>query len=97
MQVMRVTVPSDLSNAELEFAANGTRNSPAEEFVTLADGEVAGYLEMDLRPDQRYLYLTVPGSESQPDGKVRDLIGRFFQTEGNGFRLLTTQAKLCLR
>lgn len=67
---MRVSVPSDLSEEELYAAANDTASSPVEEFVTLADGAVPGYLEMDLRPDQRYLYWTVPGDESEPDGQV---------------------------
>lgn len=71
-----MNVPSDLSETDLHAAANGTHDSPVEEFVTLPESEVAGYLEMDLRPDKRYLYWTVPGNESQPDGKVRERLRR---------------------
>lgn len=67
---MRISLPSDLSAEDLSAAANGTADSPAEVFVTLPEDQAAGYLEMDLRPDQRYLYWTVPGDESEPDGKV---------------------------
>lgn len=67
---MRIAVPSDLSVEDLSAAANGTIDSPAEVFVTLPENQAAGYLEMDLRPDQRYLYWTMPGNESEPDGKV---------------------------
>lgn len=70
-QVMRVKLPSDLSESDLQAAANGTHDSPVEIFVTLPEDEAAGYLEMDLRPDKRYLYWTVPGNESEADGKVR--------------------------
>lgn len=69
-EVMRMTLPSDLDAEELAAAANGSRIGPAEEFVTLPEGQMAGYLEIDLRPDQRYLYWTVPGEKSVPDGKV---------------------------
>lgn len=65
-----MTLPSDLSQAEIYAAGNGTVDGPAEEFVVLAEGETAGYLEVDLRPDQRYLYWTVPGETSKADGKV---------------------------
>ena len=68
---MRVNLPSDLSESDLHAAANGTHDSPVEEFVTLPENEAAGYLEMDLRSDKRYLYWTVPGNQSLPDGKVR--------------------------
>eukprot|EP00904_Undaria_pinnatifida_P009613 jgi/Undpi1/5782/HiC_scaffold_2.g01056.m1 len=69
-KVMRVKLPSDLSESDLQAAANGTHDSPVEIFVTLPEDEAAGYLEMDLRPDKRYLYWTVPGNESEADGKV---------------------------
>ena len=69
-KVMRVTLPSDLSAEEIATAANSLSESPVEEFVVLPENESAGYLEMDLRPDKRYLYWTVPGSESTSDGKV---------------------------
>lgn len=72
-QVMRVTLPGDLNSDELYAAANATAHSPVETFVALEEGEAAGYLEMDLRPDRRYLYWTVPGIESEPDGKVKQV------------------------
>lgn len=71
LKVMRVKLPSDLSTEELHAAGNDTVDSPVEVFVTLPEDQSAGYLEMDLRPDQRYLYWTVPGQDSEPDGKVR--------------------------
>lgn len=65
-----MATPSGLSEGDLWASANGSVNSPADVFVTLPEGQAAGYLELDLRPDQRYLYWTVPGEESDPDGKV---------------------------
>lgn len=70
-QVMRIPLPSDLDEEEIWDAANDTIESLAEAFVVLPNDETAGYLEMDLRPDKRYLYLTVPGNDSEPDGRVR--------------------------
>lgn len=67
---MRIPLPSDLVDEGLWYAANGTADDLAEAFVTLRDDERPGYLEMDLRPDKRYLYLTVPGNDSVPDGRV---------------------------
>lgn len=67
---MRVPVPSDLSSNELAAAANSSAGSPAETFVIFPEGEAAGYLDMDLRPDKRYLYWTMPGNYTQADGKV---------------------------
>ena len=64
-------LPSDLSEDEILDAVGGTVDTPVEAFVTLPSGESAGYLEMDLRPDHRYLYWTVPGVDSVGDGKVR--------------------------
>lgn len=69
-KVMRMPLPSDLSEDELLDAVADTADSPVETFVTLAAGESAGYLDMDLRPDHRYLYWTVPGLDSTADGKV---------------------------
>lgn len=69
-KVMRMPVPADLSTDQLWAAANGHSSSPVEEFIILPEGSEAGYLEMDLRPDQRYLYWTMPGVDSEPDGKV---------------------------
>lgn len=63
-------LPSDLSEEELVDAVGNTADSPVETFITLPSDESAGYLEMDLRPDHRYLYWTVPGEDSDPDGKV---------------------------
>lgn len=68
---MRIPLPSDLDEEEIWHAANDTTDSLAEAFLALPDDETAGYLEMDLRPDKRYLYLTVPGNDSEPDGRVR--------------------------
>ena len=64
-------LPSDLSEDEILDAVGGAVDTPVEAFVTLPSGESAGYLEMDLRPDHRYLYWTVPGVDSVGDGKVR--------------------------
>ncbi|CAM9233744.1 unnamed protein product [Ectocarpus sp. 13 AM-2016] len=69
-QVMRIPLLSDLVDEGIWHAANGTANGLAEAFVTLPGYERPGYLEMDLRPDKRYLYLTVPGNDSVPDGRV---------------------------
>lgn len=69
-QVLRVTLPSDLSAEEVTAAGNSSSDSPVEVFVVLPEDEAAGYLEMDLRPEERYLYWTVPGSPNIPDGKV---------------------------
>lgn len=70
-QVMRIPLPSDLDDEEIWDAANSTSDSLAEVFIELPADESAGYLEMDLRPDKRYLYMTVPGNDSEPDGRVR--------------------------
>lgn len=67
---MRISLPSDLSEEELWDAANDTIGSLAETFISLPDDESVGYLEMDLRPDKRYLYWTVSGEDSEPDGRV---------------------------
>lgn len=67
---MRMALPADLGTEELRASVSGLAGGPAEEFVTLPDGDAVGYLEMDLRPDHRYLYWTVPGGESEADGKV---------------------------
>lgn len=67
---MRIPLPSDLVDEGIWHAANGTADDLAEAFVTLPGDERPGYLEMDLRPDKRYLYLTVPGNDSVPDGRV---------------------------
>lgn len=72
-QVMRMPLPSDLSAEDLEASASGKREGLVEEFVTLPEGQNIGYLELDLRPDYRYLYWTVPGEESEPDGQVRQM------------------------
>lgn len=69
-QVLRISLPSDLSAEEVAAAGNALSGSPVEVFVVLPEDEAAGYLEMDLRPKERYLYWTVPGSPNIPDGKV---------------------------
>lgn len=69
-KVMRMPLPSDLTEDELVDAVDETADSLVETFVTLPSDESAGYLEMDLRPDHRYLYWTVPGVDSAADGKV---------------------------
>lgn len=63
-------LPSDLDEGQLWDTANDTIDSVAEAFIAMPDDERAGYLEMDLRPDKRYLYWTVPGNDSEPDGRV---------------------------
>lgn len=70
---MRMPLPSDLSAEDLEAATSGMREGLVEEFVILPEGQNIGYLELDLRPDYRYLYWTVPGEESEPDGQVRQM------------------------
>ncbi len=69
-KVMRIPLPSDLSDEEISDAATDDVDSPTEEFITLPTDEAAAYLEADLRPDKRHLYWTVPGDEGVADGKV---------------------------
>lgn len=63
-------LPSDLSEDEILDAVDDTVDSLVETFITLPTDESPGYLDMDLRPDHRYLYWTVPGVDSTADGKV---------------------------
>ncbi|CAM9185119.1 unnamed protein product, partial [Discosporangium mesarthrocarpum] len=65
-----MTVPSDLDADVLEKAGDGGY-TPAEVFVSLEHNETVGYLEVDLRPDYRYLYWTVPGDAEEGNGKVQ--------------------------